>query len=204
MALAQQNFESAEQQRPRAEQNFDTAEQQRRLAQQNFETAQMQRRRAEQNFEIARSAVDEMLTSVGQQTLAYEPHMEKVAANCWAKPESSRNGFWSKRATTPTFAARPAALILASATSRKCSANTTRRSNLTGRPDVLIGVDRAISRQTRVQSGFGELPEQPGPTAQERRPYTEAEQSLRQAQDLRLKLANEHNERKTNASGERR
>ncbi len=47
------------------------AEEQHRLAEQNFE-------RAEQNYGRARSAVDAMLTEVGQERLAREPRMEKL------------------------------------------------------------------------------------------------------------------------------
>jgi len=38
----------------------------------------LQRKRAEENFRYARSAVDEMLSRVGQEKLAHEPRMEKI------------------------------------------------------------------------------------------------------------------------------
>jgi serine/threonine-protein kinase len=47
-------------------------------AQANFETAAQERGRAEANYARARQAVDEMLTRVGQERLAYLPQVERV------------------------------------------------------------------------------------------------------------------------------
>ena len=61
----------------------------------------MQRGRAELNFEGARSAVDEMLTAVGQQTLAYEPHMEKVRRELLGKALKFQKRFLEQKSDDP-------------------------------------------------------------------------------------------------------
>jgi eukaryotic-like serine/threonine-protein kinase len=57
--------------------------------------------RAEQNFESARSAVDEMLTSVGQQRLAYEPRMEKVRRDLLTKALHFQERFLKEKSDDP-------------------------------------------------------------------------------------------------------
>ena len=58
--------------------------------------AVMAQERAEKNFE-ARSAVDAMLTTVGQQTLAYEPHMEKIRRDLLKKALDFQEGFLKEK-----------------------------------------------------------------------------------------------------------
>ncbi|HBI42807.1 MAG TPA: hypothetical protein DDY78_08105, partial [Planctomycetales bacterium] len=57
--------------------------------------------RAEHNFDSARSAVDEMLTSVGQQRLAYEPRMEKVRRDLLTKALRFQERFLKEKSDDP-------------------------------------------------------------------------------------------------------
>ncbi len=66
-----------------------------------MESADKQRIRAETNFESARSAVDEMLTSVGQQRLAYEPHMEKIRRDLLKKALDFQERFLQQKGDDP-------------------------------------------------------------------------------------------------------
>ena len=66
-----------------------------------MDNVKKQRKRAETNFESARSAVDEMLTSVGQQRLAYEPRMEKVRRDLLTKALNFQKQFLEEKSDDP-------------------------------------------------------------------------------------------------------
>ncbi len=57
--------------------------------------------RAEDNFDSARQAVDEMLTTVGQQRLAYEPHMEKIRRELLTKALHFQERFLKEKSADP-------------------------------------------------------------------------------------------------------
>ena len=65
------------------------------------DAANNQRQLAEKNFDRARLAVDEMLTSVGQQRLAYEPRMEKLRRDLLTKALHFQQGFLQEKSDDP-------------------------------------------------------------------------------------------------------
>jgi tetratricopeptide (TPR) repeat protein len=71
------------------------------IANVEHQRAELNFQRAEQNFESARSAVDEMLTSVGQQRLAYEPRMEKVRRDLLTKALHFQERFLKEKSDDP-------------------------------------------------------------------------------------------------------
>ena len=73
------------------------ADEQRRL----LHVAETEHGRAERNFENARSAVDEMLTAVGQVRLAHEPRMEQVRRDLLARALHFQEQFLQDKSDDP-------------------------------------------------------------------------------------------------------
>jgi serine/threonine protein kinase len=63
--------------------------------------AEAQERQAAKNYQLARNAVDQMLTRIGQDRLASEPHMEEVRRDLLDKALSFYNKFLEDRSTDP-------------------------------------------------------------------------------------------------------
>ena len=96
--------------------------------------AQTADQRAERNFENARSAVDEMLTAVGQVRWPTSRAWNRSGGSCWSGRCTFRNNSSRKRVTTRKCAARPAAPTSAWATSSGCSATRRPRKSPTAPP----------------------------------------------------------------------
>lgn len=81
----------------------DIAQTQRELAEANFERAEANFERAEKNFGLARSAVDEMLTDVGEKKLEYVPQMEPVQRSLLKKALGFYSGFLKDQPDDPSL-----------------------------------------------------------------------------------------------------
>jgi eukaryotic-like serine/threonine-protein kinase len=63
--------------------------------------ADTQERQAAKNYQLARNAVDQMLTRIGQDRLASEPHMEEVRRDLLGQALSFYNQFLEEKSTDP-------------------------------------------------------------------------------------------------------
>jgi tetratricopeptide (TPR) repeat protein len=63
--------------------------------------AEAQERQAAKNYQLARNAVDQMLTRIGQDRLASEPHMEEVRRDLLDRALFFYNQFLEERSTDP-------------------------------------------------------------------------------------------------------
>ena len=83
--------------------NRQQAEQLRKLADEARDAAITARQQAEANFQDAQDAVNQMLTSVGYEQLAYEPHMEKIRQELLVKALAFYERFLKEKSSDPAI-----------------------------------------------------------------------------------------------------
>jgi eukaryotic-like serine/threonine-protein kinase len=150
------------------------------------------REHADQNFKSARDAVDEMLTSVGQQRLAYEPRMEKVRRDLLTKALHFQERFLKEKSDDPEVrdeVGRAQARVgdiqemLGDHEEAEQSYGAARTFLAELNAEFPSNVHYCQDLAT-CMNNLGQLLKNAGRTP-------EAEQALREALDLRQKLANE-------------
>jgi tetratricopeptide (TPR) repeat protein len=151
--------------------------------------------RAEQNFESARSAVDEMLTSVGQQRLAYEPRMEKVRRDLLTKALHFQERFLKEKSDDPEVRSEVGRAHARVGDIQEMLGDHEAAEQSYGAARTFLSAlavefpDNASYRQDLAAglNNLGQLLKSAGRTP-------EAEQTLRDALDLRQKLADEQHD----------
>jgi tetratricopeptide (TPR) repeat protein len=87
--------------RKEVEKSRDEVEKSRDEAIRERNYAETQERQAAKNYQLARNAVDQMLTRIGQDRLASEPHMEEVRRDLLDRALFFYNKFLEERSTDP-------------------------------------------------------------------------------------------------------
>jgi tetratricopeptide (TPR) repeat protein len=157
-----------------------------------MDSVKKQRERAETNFESARSAVDEMLTSVGQQRLAYEPRMEKVRRDLLTKALNFQKKFLEEKSDDPDVRREVGrAYTRVGDIQEKLGEHEKAEQSYDAARTFLSQLHAEYPTNVHYRQDLATCMNNLGQLFKDGGRTPEAEQALREAMDLRRQLANE-------------